>query len=139
MTAQQAEALPSWTGDTDVDSALIMLDRIDCSHEDDARIDAVTATLRKLHARVQELEAELASERRHSGASNAAAVRTLAAMGYSWHGGEQWEPPVTQTQQERKPLGPYGLKKLIQKLQSELGVWNHGDLVQAVEIHHGIT
>ena len=59
-------------------------------------------------------------------------------MGNSWHGGEQWEPPVTQAQQERKPLGPYGLKKLIQKLQSELGVWNHGDLVQAVEIHHGI-
>ena len=44
-----------------------------------------------------------------------------------------------EAQQERKPLGPYGLQKLIQKLQSELGVWNHGDLVQAVEIHHGIT
>ena len=55
-------------------------------------------------ARMQELEAELASERRHSGASNAAAVRTLAAMGYSWHGGEQWKPPVTQAQQERAPL-----------------------------------
>ena len=41
--------------------------------------------------------------------------------------------------QERKPLGPYGVQKLIIKLNSEHGEnWNHGDLVRAAEIHHGI-
>ena len=41
--------------------------------------------------------------------------------------------------QERKPLGPYGVQKLIIKLNSEhVENWNHGDLVRAAEIHHGI-
>ena len=51
-------------------------------------------------ARAQELEAELIAERRHKPARDVAAVRTLAALGYDWHGGEQWKPPL----QERKPL-----------------------------------
>lgn len=41
--------------------------------------------------------------------------------------------------QERKPLGPHGVQKLIIKMNAEHGDnWNHGDLVRAAEIHHGI-
>ena len=41
--------------------------------------------------------------------------------------------------QERKPLGPDGVQKLIFKLNAEHGDnWNSGDLVRAAEIHHGI-
>lgn len=79
MTAQQPEAL-RLAADLEEGNFLLSQER-----------NATAHTLRKLHAQVQELETELDSERRHSGASNAAAVRTLAAMGYSWHGGEQWE------------------------------------------------
>lgn len=39
-----------WTGNDDVDSALIMLNRIDCGADDEARIEAVSAILRKLQA-----------------------------------------------------------------------------------------
>ena len=49
---------PGWTGHIAVDSALVMLDRIDCSHDDDARIDSITATLRQLHAAYQALQTE---------------------------------------------------------------------------------
>ena len=35
-----------------------MLDRIDCSPDDDARIDAITSTLRQLHAAYQALQTE---------------------------------------------------------------------------------
>lgn len=38
----------------------------------------------------------------------------------------------------RKPLGPYGLKKLIDRLSAQHESWNFGDLVKAVEVHHGI-
>ena len=44
----------TWTGNSEVDAAIVMLDRIDCSPEDDSRVDAVEATLRRLYARVQE-------------------------------------------------------------------------------------
>ena len=37
-----------WTGNADADAALVMLDRIDCTPEDDARIDEVAAIVRKL-------------------------------------------------------------------------------------------
>lgn len=49
---------PGWTGHVAVDSALVMLDRIDCSPDDDARIDAITSTLRQLHATYQALQTE---------------------------------------------------------------------------------
>lgn len=49
---------PGWTGHVAVDSALVMLDRIDCSPDDDARIDAITSTLRQLHAAYQALQTE---------------------------------------------------------------------------------
>ena len=49
----------TWTGNSEVDAAIVMLDRIDCSPKNDSRIDAVETTLRRLHARVQELEAML--------------------------------------------------------------------------------
>lgn len=39
-----------WTGNDDVDSALIMLSRIDCGADDEARIEAVSAILQKLQA-----------------------------------------------------------------------------------------
>ena len=49
----------TWTGNSEVDAAIMMLDRIDCSPEYDSRVDAVEATLRRLYARNQELEASL--------------------------------------------------------------------------------
>ena len=49
----------TWTGNSEVDAAIVMLDRIDCSPEDDSRVDEVEATLRRQHARIQELEAML--------------------------------------------------------------------------------
>lgn len=51
----------TWTGNSEVDAAIVMLDRIDCSPEDDSRVDEVEATLRRQHARIQELEAMLES------------------------------------------------------------------------------
>ena len=50
----------TWTGNSEVDAAIVMLDRIDCSPEDDSRVDEVEATLRRLRARVYELEKEKA-------------------------------------------------------------------------------
>lgn len=49
----------TWTGNVEVDAAIVMLDRIDCQPEDDSRADEVESTLRHLHARVEELEAML--------------------------------------------------------------------------------
>lgn len=49
----------TWTGNSEVDAAIVMLDRIDCSPKDNSRIDAVETTLRRLYARNQELEARL--------------------------------------------------------------------------------
>ena len=54
----------TWTGNSEVDAAIVMLDRIDCSPEDDSRVDEVEATLRRLHARVQELEKDLNGAKR---------------------------------------------------------------------------
>jgi len=44
-----------WTGNTDIDAALLMLDRMDVSPDDDARVDAISATLRKLAAQVADV------------------------------------------------------------------------------------
>ena len=49
----------TWTGNSEVDAAIVMLDRIDCSPKNNSRIDAVETTLRRLYARNQELEARL--------------------------------------------------------------------------------
>lgn len=40
------------------------------------------------------INSELETEKRHHSARDAAAVRTLAALGYSWRGGEQFAPPI---------------------------------------------
>lgn len=43
------QAAPAWTGNTDADAALIMLDRLDVRGDgDDARVDEIAATIRKL-------------------------------------------------------------------------------------------
>lgn len=42
---------------------------------------------------------ELESERRHQPARDAAAVRTLAALGYAWKGGGTWDAPVQKKQE----------------------------------------
>lgn len=44
-----------WTGNTDIDAALLMLDRMDVSSDDDARVDAISATLRKLAAQLADV------------------------------------------------------------------------------------
>lgn len=54
----------TWTGNSEVDVAIVMLDRIDCSPEDDSRVDEVEATLRRLHARVEDLEKDLGNAKR---------------------------------------------------------------------------
>jgi hypothetical protein len=47
----QATEPAGWTGKTDIDAALIMLDRLDVQGEgDDARVDEILRTLRKLAA-----------------------------------------------------------------------------------------
>ena len=58
MGNQQPE-VRTWTGNKDVDAAIVMLCLIDCELEDDERVDAVEDTLRRLYARNQELEASL--------------------------------------------------------------------------------
>lgn len=65
----------TWTGNSEVDAAIVMLDRIDCSPEDDSRVDEVEATLRRQHARIQELEAMLEAV----GAGGASAQRVTQA------------------------------------------------------------
>lgn len=46
----------------------------------------------ELHAQeLAELEAELATEKRHQRTRDAAAVKTLKALGYDWNGGETWQ------------------------------------------------
>lgn len=39
-----------WTGDADANAALLMLDRLDVPGDDDARVDAIAATIRRLAA-----------------------------------------------------------------------------------------
>ena len=39
-----------WTGNVDIDAALIMLDRMDVGPDDNARVDEISALLRKLAA-----------------------------------------------------------------------------------------
>lgn len=68
----------TWTGNSEVDAAIVMLDRIDCSPEDDSRVDEVESTLRRLHARIQELEAMLES----IGASGVSAQRVTQEDGH---------------------------------------------------------
>ncbi|MFK4444682.1 hypothetical protein ABH944_004814 [Caballeronia udeis] len=53
---QGADARPAaseigWTGNTEIDAALIMLDRLDVQSDDDTRVDAISATLRRLATR----------------------------------------------------------------------------------------
>lgn len=57
--------------------------------DDRPPIDAA-AELRRLHARVQELEGRCNDKP----ARDAAAVRTLEAKGWTWRGAEQWAPPI---------------------------------------------
>lgn len=57
-------------------------------------VNHVDDPTKALQARIAELETELVAERRHKPARDVAAVRTLAEMGYDWHGGEQWKPPI---------------------------------------------
>lgn len=141
MTAQQPEALPSWTGDTDVDSALIMLDRIDCSHDDDARIDAVTATLRKLHARVQELEAQLVAEAARTANEKLRADqmtrqhRMQAAMAS--------ESRENLAQKDRKPLKDADIAKMASLSTKTVAyptryVTNPLEFARSIERAHGI-
>lgn len=49
----QADA-NQWTGNPDVDAALIMLDRLDVAAGDNARIEAIGATLRKLAKQLEQ-------------------------------------------------------------------------------------
>lgn len=53
---QGADARPvaselGWTGYPEIDAALIMLDRLDVQSDDDTRVDAISATLRRLATR----------------------------------------------------------------------------------------
>lgn len=40
-----------WTGNTEIDAALVMLDRLDVQSDDDTRVDAISATLRRIATR----------------------------------------------------------------------------------------
>ena len=48
---QAAPSQTGWTGDPDIDAALIMLDRMDVSPDDDARLDEIASLLRRMAGR----------------------------------------------------------------------------------------
>ena len=50
-TSPQAAQTEGWTGDTEIDAALIMLDRMEVGPHDDDRLDEIAKLLRKLAGR----------------------------------------------------------------------------------------
>lgn len=44
----EAASVAQWTDDVDANAALLMLDRLDVSADDDVRVDAIAATIRRL-------------------------------------------------------------------------------------------
>lgn len=68
------------------------------------QLDKAATLIDSQHARILELEAELLTEKRHQRTRDAAAVRTLAALGYDWHGGDSWQAApkaVAETEKEQ--------------------------------------
>ena len=120
---------------------------------------AVCTELRRLHARVQELEAErdeadrrAGRAERHMAGLNDDVRRFEAArrrMKVQWGVHENvsfddvWQQALDAkaSQAQRVPLDAYKLREIFKKLNAkhdEEG-WNFADLVREVEAYHGIT
>lgn len=74
--------------------------------------------------RIANLEAALATEMRHHGIRNASAVRTLHALGYSWHGADAWQPPA-----QGMEAGPF---------EQRMSDWAHQDAQDAARWREAI-
>lgn len=65
---------------------------IDVSGFVNKQLDKAAELIERQAALIAELEAELTAEKRFQLARDTAAVRTLGALGYAWHGSDIWVP-----------------------------------------------
>jgi hypothetical protein len=66
-----------------------------------------------------------------------AAMKTLEHLGYTYHGGEHWKPPLGAAPQAREPMSDDTLEYIFQSVaDSDDEV--HIRFARAIEAHHGI-